>query len=1595
MLAPRQARRLVRPARSRIARLGAPLLAVALALATAPAAAQDGAADTQPAFTLSSEQIFEPGASEPPRIDVVFQRVTHLDFRVYRVRDTAAFFAGLREAHYLGSPEYDVAKEPTPIERIAAWKARWRAWITDFFRKQVTWEYREARRAKAAQDTIVQRRTVKYTQFAQLPLLNPDQVVATWRELLPNTRAADSRSIPLEIADAGVYLVEAVNGHLRAFTVVVVSKLGLVTKTAPGQVLMFAVDRRTGDPKGNCATAVIADQQTLATGTTSADGVFTADVAGKEADDLIALARCGDDTVVNDPGGYFLRRENRSLKAYIYTDRPIYRPGHQVHVKAVLRWHERGLPVGFDRPQVEFVVTDPDEKVVLRQPQKVDAFGAAFTSLTLPATAALGYYSVTVNSEDSSASGGFEVQEYRKPEFEVSVSTSQKFYLQGATAKVQVRARYYFGQPVAHGRVRLVTYSSGYWSPWKYIRADEAETESGDAGYYGDEEGQLEATLDAHGEATIDLEVPGTENASDVALRLEARVTDATDREVAGRTLIIGTAGPWVVAVDTGRYVQSPGSTATFRIRVVDYFGKQQSGVPVKLVFGRPEQPYQWSGQWKSLAAGTVTTGADGFASWEVKIPTESGTYGVRAEVTSGGRTMEGSRNIWVPGAGATARDYEDRSVELVPEKGTFQPGESAKFLVRGFDRAATVLVTKEHAVTAWHAVRRVSPGGTVDVPITADDVGDAWVNVAFVHDDDLYLAERRVKVPPIDKRLQVSVTAAQNVSRPREPGVFTVQTLDAAGAPVSAQVSVGVVDEAVYGVKSDTTPDPVSFFYRRNYANVSTSYSRNYAFTGYSGTQQLQLARRRRRPLSLADFKAERPERERVRKDFPDAIYWVADLVTDGSGVATVKVTYPDSLTTWRVTARAVTQDTRLGTAVSRTTTTKDVIVRVATPRFLTEGDTVGVPVVAHNYLQDARSFAVSLSATGATAAPGTPTAPRQVEIAPQGQYRSTWTFQAPNVGPAVFTGAASAGADADAAQMTVPVLPYGLVRERGVSGTLAETAERTVTLEIPEASNPAARSLELSLAPSMAGTMLSAVDYLTGYPYGCTEQTLSSFLPNLLVMRALTSLKIAPTERSAVAGRFAAAGLQRLKDYQHEDGGFGWWKTDENHPYMTAYALYGYLESKRAGVFTDDDRISRAAASTAGQYREHPRMIPDLKAYLAYVLARVEAESIEIDPEGDGWDAAGAREELWNARDRMGTHGRALLLMTLDLAKDQRAATLAQELVSAAQSRGDLSWWTADADPLLEDYADTSVEATALAVQALAPREPNNPVLERAVRWLLANRGSGSYWDSTKQTALALYGLLAFLEARKEGPSAFDVDVYVNGEKAGTRAFTAESFVSPDPVRVSVPARAGKNEVRLVKRGGGALYWTAAVRYYDTRQSFTQEGSRTLAISRQYFTLSPVRTAGQNPRTVYRESPFTGTAAPGDLILVRVTVAGAADWRYLVIEDPIAAGTEAVSNQDAYELEKPGPWWQFGRGRREYRDARVVQFQDRLPSGRADFSYLLKVVTPGTFRAMPAQVLPMYVPGVAASTTLQQVTVADPAANEPAAPSQNGASR
>jgi uncharacterized protein YfaS (alpha-2-macroglobulin family) len=1526
-----------------------------------------------PAFSLSTPQATT--TREPAAAWLTFRQVPSLDFRIYKVRDPLEFFAGLRDPHQFGTDApAAVPQEPTLIERIARWKAAQRRRVRDFLRAQTTTDYRRARRTATDTARVSQRVQLQVNTFAQVPLLNPDQLVSSWRELLPNYRDAEVRHLPLDLPGPGVYVVEAVHDRLRAYTVAVVSDLGVVAKAAPGQLLLFAADRHTGEPRPDCQARVLSGGTTVATGVTSSDGIVDAALPEQTPQGALGLVQCGDHVGLADPGSWVFGRGGRELAAFIYTDKPIYRPGHTAHVKAVLRWRHNDALAAFDAAEVEAVVTDSTETVVARQRIRVDEFGGASLDVPLGSGAALGVYTVAVVSGEAEASGSFEVQEYRRPEYEVIVTVPDRFAVQGTEIVADVQARYYFGQPVANATVHYVVEKQPYFSPLRF--SDDADPDEGGGWYGGDLRSEGDLTLGADGRGQIRLPLEPDTDGRDYRARLDVRVSDASGREVSGAGVVHATVGAFLVAARLDQYMARPGASVAVSGRTVDYLGAARPGVPVRVVVERLDyRDGYYSAPTITVMSDTAArTDADGRLNTTVTVPQAPGSYRVAIVARDSGRDVRDDAFLWVPGPSEATGNGESDYLELLADKRSYAPGDTARVVVRGRDVVGPVLLTKEGQHVSWHQVVRPAVAGAFEIPVTDGDIGDIYVHVTLLRDGRLLQAERRLAVPPVSRTLDIALTADRPVAKPQEPASFAVQVRDAQGRPVRASVSLAVIDEAVFGVKTDDTPDPARVFYRREYSQVGTAFSRDYHFTGFSGTDRLRLASRRRRPMSLADFKADRLAQPQVRKEFPDAIHWVASLVTDAEGRGRVTVRYPDSLTTWRLTARAVTTDTRVGVAVARTTTTKDLIVRLVTPRFLTEGDSVATPTIVHNYLDEPREARVQVTASGVTASGNSAAAGGAV--AAGGERRDAWSYSAPAPGRAVFTATATTAGDRDALELTVPIVPYGVRREAAVTGSVAAGAEVAPSLDVPATANPSARTIRVSLAPSIAGAMLGAADLLTSFPYGCTEQTLSGFVPNLVVTRALAELQLAPTERLSVLGRQVTDGLRRLYDLQHDDGGWGWWKSDGNHPFMTAYALSGLVDAQAHGYPVDQGRRERALQMLAAMALDYPRAEPELKVYMAWVLGRALADRPELTLYRDGdvrtYTHRTMLDDVWGARDRMTPYGHALLTLALAGANDARADEAARRLAGSAVSEGALTHWPSERDPLLFDAVDTGVEATAWAVRALAARQPDSPLLEPAVRWLVLNR-RGGWWGSTKQTALALDGVLAYMRARRDTGAVGTVDVIVNGTPAGSHTFTRESLVASTPVLVTAPANAGANSVRIVARGTGTVHWTAAAEYFDPAAATHRRGSSDLAITRSYGKLESIR---QNGRLVYREAAITGPLQTGDVVAVRLTVAGGGDWRYLLVEDPIPAGTEALRARASYPLQRDVAWARVSQ--EEFRDDRSAFFLEQLEKGRADLVYLLKVVSEGTFRAAPARVVPMYVPDVHASSEPFTVTVA-----------------
>jgi uncharacterized protein YfaS (alpha-2-macroglobulin family) len=212
------------------------------------------------------------------------------------------------------------------------------------------------------------------------------------------------------------------------------------------------------------------------------------------------------------------------------------------------------------------------------------------------------------------------------------------------------------------------------------------------------------------------------------------------------------------------------------------------------------------------------------------------------------------------------------------------------------------------------------------------------------------------------------------------------------------------------------------------------------------------------------------------------------------------------------------------------------------------------------------------------------------------------------------------------------------------------------------------------------------------------------------------------------------------------------------------------------------------------------------------------------------------------------------------------------------------------------------------------------------------------------------------------------------VNDKPALTRKFDqATGLNDPDFILDESKLQPGANRIRVQMSGEGRLYYSARVEYYSTDSRLQKTGTTSLNILRDYFRLVQNRTG---ERIVYDTAALDGPVAAGDIIAVRLTVSGS-EWRYMMIEDPIPAGTEFIERDNLYELREKPPWWAYFFTRREQHDNRMAIFQTHFPQGQQQYFYLLKVINPGAFQVSPARVGPMYQPDVMATTDSRRVEV------------------
>ncbi|HWZ12227.1 MAG TPA: MG2 domain-containing protein, partial [Acidobacteriaceae bacterium] len=712
-------------------------------------------------FSLSTARTYAP--DEKPKLHLYARNEDTLEFRVYRVEDAEKFFTRLSDLHRF-STETPVGgaervDEQSWLEKFHDWKhAMW--WrVRHFFRDQLSYETRSALREKQA--AMGRRsRVLSEAEFAQIPVLNNRQLVSRWRLQLPPTFVSDSQDLPIDPLPAGVYLIEATDGHLKAYTVLIISQMAMLTRPKGGELLAYCVDRKTGAPIAGVNVVLSSRKQPAARAATGGDGLaklpYSAPVEGADDSSYLILARHGSDVAAVTPWAYAMRDESgaRMLK-YIYTDRPVYRPGHTVHWKAILREKQADhliVPAG---RSVHVRIQSPEgEKVILEKDMVLSQMGSINGDVTLADNAALGYYTISVGTQDSGFDGSFYVEEYKKPEYKVTVALDKNRVLQGEAFHATIEAKYFFGEPVANAKVKYAIYHTPHY--WWDASDDgggdataaspdaEGGADSDDQYFSGEQEQEQEDTLDANGRLTITVKTRFDEpHHQDLDYRIEARVVDAAKREVSGVKYGLATYGSFRVQVEPTSWVYQPDQTPEIKVQALDYDQKPVQTRVHLAAFRRAYKDGKWSEE--HLAGDVdVATDASGFAT--VKMPiAQRGSIEVRATAeTPEHRNVQSSAWLWLVGGNSQDFGRQDQTARILADMKIYKPGDVAHLsLVADVDDPWVLVTTSGGSLQSARVMQAHGRTLTFDVPITVEAQPNLSVRAVFVRENQVYQAQK------------------------------------------------------------------------------------------------------------------------------------------------------------------------------------------------------------------------------------------------------------------------------------------------------------------------------------------------------------------------------------------------------------------------------------------------------------------------------------------------------------------------------------------------------------------------------------------------------------------------------------------------------------------------------------------------------------------------------------------------------------------------------------------------------------------------------------------------------------------------------------
>jgi len=1243
------------------------------------------------------------------------------------------------------------------------------------------------------------------------------------------------------------------------------------------------------------------------------------------------------------------------LVAAAYTDRPIYRPGQEVGFKVILRLlaGEKKFAGGdgfragdFEKkttlklPPVSeeftYVILDPKGREMDGGSLKLSEFGTASGLISLGAEEAHGLYSIRIVSGgvDHLMTGVFEVGDYRRADFEIGVDGVPETVDAGTEGfPVRVKAATYYGEAIARVGVKVAIRREGNW---RSLSEADATT---------DEEGGAEMELDLS-----DGLVPGD-------YRVMVEMTDSSGRTVTETRNLrcLGADADYPAFAAVGESFMTPAGEKRFEKggwQVVTDGGGKTHDV---FVFGKGIMPENQSGKtaWVNLANYSNHDSLSPGWDWDrpsafVPVPVTALFSRHEAKV---GEDLEllvhhpakDARRLIFTMEGRTVADYQIVKIE---------PSEDDYSVVK-------IRLEKRHVPNIYLQAQDIAiPPDLPDVAVgdVVHELQEAELAIESEGTENPLWCRIEVADPdalPGGESLKVSVKSDREIYEPGEEAKVDILVTGTDGQTRDAEVSLAAVDAAVFAFAEGHEPllaahllgaKPDRLFLPKPWrSSVGKYWSAEWAEMPRAQIME-RMARQAAEQMAQAAAQASQdssppalrdvPEVARpgpadllpvahipmgeIRRDFRETAAWLPDLRTGDDGEVSANFKLPDSLTSYRLSAVALTKGTEIGTGQTGISTRLPLRARLFTPRFAMEGDRLELVALV---VRDAAVSAGPLQVEWEILRGGVwSRLDGKNENLSADSLRSRFEVDFTNPGEFAVRIKAGDGVNSDSEERVFEVKPWGRERPLAFRGVLNGRKEIAMPegLVIRNVSAKLGWQERIDVADSLEGLRT-----LLGFPYGCVEQTMSRFLPAVVAGDAVRNTRFhLPVQVEKELPEYVAKGLERLYGFQREDGGWGWWKDGAADPRMTAYVLYGFARCEAGGIRVDTGVMGKA---------------------VGWIQREIAEGRINGDTLSEAWLALA----IAGKADKGLLTSRAAELLKGDFKHDDLClCALACKAAGLDADAGNL--WKKAAG--MEANPDARSLALRLSAQTAFGATDEECF---ATAESLTDLRTGFGWSDTRSTSWAIDGLSriipklppakekpvgseAFATLDIDGNLLFDTRNTASGREAGNGAGLVSNSYPLFAKQLLAPGK-------ILKLDSGG----------DTNFSYTVELETVQAARKLEPTDGPIR--------LLREfrfpdgKTFDGKVKTGEVIEVVLKLHLDEPTDYLLVESPRPAGFEFAD--DRLSGDAAG-----SVSNREFRDTHLAVFFSALAAGEHELKYHLRAETAGLSRVLPAACEPMY---------------------------------